>query len=72
MSNRLRFGHAIRPVPRHLQPAPKAAWWSAAHAAWRRYRTRQRIAELDRHILKDIGVSFAEAEAEANKPFWRC
>ena len=23
------------------------------------------------HLLKDIGVSYAEAEAEANKPFWR-
>ena len=40
-------------------------------AAWRRLRSRQRIAELDSHLLKDIGVSFAEAEAEANKPFWR-
>ena len=26
---------------------------------------------LDSHLLKDIGVSFTEAEAEANKPFWR-
>jgi len=32
---------------------------------------RQRIVELDAHLLKDIGVSFAEAEAEANKPVWR-
>jgi uncharacterized protein YjiS (DUF1127 family) len=40
-------------------------------AVWRRFRSRQRIAELDSHMLKDIGVSFAEAEAEANKPFWR-
>ena len=40
-------------------------------ATWRRYRSRQRINELDSHMLKDIGVSFAEAEAEANKPFWR-
>ncbi len=29
------------------------------------------IAQLDSHMLKDIGVSLAEAEAEANKPFWR-
>ena len=39
-------------------------------AGWRRYRSRQRIAELDGHALKDIGVTYAEAEAEANKPFW--
>lgn len=38
---------------------------------WRRYRSRQRIALLDAQALRDIGVSFAEAEAEANKPFWR-
>jgi uncharacterized protein YjiS (DUF1127 family) len=40
-------------------------------AAWRRHRQRQQIAHLDGELLKDIGVSFAEAEAEANKPFWR-
>jgi uncharacterized protein YjiS (DUF1127 family) len=40
-------------------------------ATWRRYRSRQRISELDSHMLKDIGVSFAQAEAEGNKPFWR-
>ena len=28
------------------------------------------MAELDARMLKDIGVSYAEAEAEANKPFW--
>ncbi len=39
-------------------------------AAWRRHRTRRRLAELDAYALKDIGVSYAEAEAEANKPFW--
>jgi len=41
------------------------------HAVLRRHRSRRRIAALDAHALKDIGVSFAEAEAEANKPFWR-
>ncbi|MDE2005242.1 MAG: DUF1127 domain-containing protein [Rhodospirillales bacterium] len=40
-------------------------------AAWRRQRSRARIAALDAHLLADIGVSFAEAEHEANKPFWR-
>lgn len=45
--------------------------WAAVRSAWRRYRSRQRITKLDQHLLKDIGVSTAEAEAEANKPFWR-
>jgi uncharacterized protein YjiS (DUF1127 family) len=39
--------------------------------AYRRHRSRRRIAQLDGRMLKDIGVSFAEAEEEANKPFWR-
>jgi uncharacterized protein YjiS (DUF1127 family) len=39
--------------------------------AWRRYVSRRRITDLDPYLLKDIGVSFADAEREANKPFWR-
>ena len=45
--------------------------WQRAGEMWRRHRSRLRIAELDAHALKDIGVSFVEAETEANKPFWR-
>jgi len=26
---------------------------------------------LDGHLLRDIGVTYAEAEQETNKPFWR-
>ena len=40
-------------------------------AAWRRQRARHAIAGLDAHMLKDIGITYSEAEAEANKPFWR-
>jgi uncharacterized protein YjiS (DUF1127 family) len=43
----------------------------SVRTVWRRYVTRRRIARLDAHLLKDIGVSYADAEAEANKPFWR-
>jgi uncharacterized protein YjiS (DUF1127 family) len=39
--------------------------------AWRVWQSRRRIATLDARLLKDIGVSYAEAEQEANKPFWR-
>jgi uncharacterized protein YjiS (DUF1127 family) len=71
MSNRLLFGD---PARLHVQSMPQRLQlpvWSAMRAAWRRYRTRQRIVSLDSHMLKDIGVSFADAEAEANKSFWR-
>ncbi|MDR3535788.1 MAG: DUF1127 domain-containing protein [Acetobacteraceae bacterium] len=39
--------------------------------AWRRHRSRQAITGLNARMLKDIGVSYAEAECEANKAFWR-
>ena len=37
---------------------------------WRRRRSRERLADLSEHLLKDIGITRAEAEHEANKPFW--
>jgi uncharacterized protein YjiS (DUF1127 family) len=46
-------------------------WAEALRTAIRRRRTRQSIAGLDSHALRDIGVTFAEAENEANKPLWR-
>ena len=67
MSDRL----LTHPLLRLSLPESRVPSWAAIRAAWRRYRSRQRIAQLDGHLLKDIGVSFAEAEAEANKPFWR-
>lgn len=36
-----------------------------------RYAQRRQLARLDPRMLKDIGVSQAEAVAEARKPFWR-
>ncbi len=37
----------------------------------RRIRGRQELARLDDRMLKDIGLSHAEREFLANKPFWR-
>jgi uncharacterized protein YjiS (DUF1127 family) len=71
MSDRLLFGKTARLSQPQLLAAPRLPPWAAVRSAWRRYHSRQRIAELDGHLLKDIGVSFADAEAEANKPFWR-
>ncbi|MGH9805747.1 MAG: DUF1127 domain-containing protein [Terriglobia bacterium] len=36
-----------------------------------RWRQRQRLLELDDHLLADIGVSRREALEEAHKPFWK-
>jgi uncharacterized protein YjiS (DUF1127 family) len=71
MSNRLLFFNPARLRPQALVPSPRLSYRAKIRAAWRRFRSRQRIADLDGHLLKDIGVSFAEAETEANKPFWQ-
>jgi uncharacterized protein YjiS (DUF1127 family) len=71
MSNRLLSGEHARLRPRQLFARSRMPFWAVFRPAWRRYRSRQRIAALDCHLLKDIGVSFTEAEFEANKPFWR-
>jgi uncharacterized protein YjiS (DUF1127 family) len=36
-----------------------------------RIRQRQALAELDDHLLKDIGISRTAAAAEVSQPFWR-
>ncbi|MEE9596905.1 MAG: DUF1127 domain-containing protein [Acidiferrobacterales bacterium] len=36
-----------------------------------RSRQRRHLLELSDHLLRDIGVTRAEVEAEAGKPFWR-
>jgi uncharacterized protein YjiS (DUF1127 family) len=33
---------------------------------------RRRLLELDAHMLKDIGISRADAVREARRPFWDC
>jgi len=41
-------------------------------AVWRRrIHTRRDLARMDRHLLSDIGLTEADALAEAGKPFWR-
>jgi len=48
--------------------------WGVAESIlpwYERWRQRQALLSLDDHLLKDIGISRAEAELEADKPFWR-
>ena len=43
-----------------------------ALATWqRRHRDRLHLLSLDDHMLHDIGISLADVEQEASKPFWR-
>lgn len=40
--------------------------------AWdQRRRTRADLRALDAHLLQDIGLNWADARTEAEKPFWR-
>jgi uncharacterized protein YjiS (DUF1127 family) len=36
-----------------------------------RWHQRQDLRELDDHLLRDIGITRAQARREASKPFWR-
>ena len=56
-------------VPRRLRAAAEGV--VATFAEWRRRRRgRIQLALLDDHMLRDIGLSRAEAWYEINKPFW--
>lgn len=60
--------------PRRRQPAGGQRSPTTLHRVrrvLRRWQSRRQIASLDTRVLKDIGVTYTEAEVEANKPFWR-
>lgn len=71
MSNRLQFDEPSRLSTPEAVGSSQPSLWDQLRAAWRRRQSRQRIAGLNSYLLKDIGVSFVDAEFEANKPFWR-
>jgi uncharacterized protein YjiS (DUF1127 family) len=62
---------------RHHQvysPTPPKAWPHMVRVWMARSRQRKALAELadlNDHLLRDIGVSQGEALREAEKPFWR-
>ncbi len=60
------------PVPPQRRPGPPLyeQLRTMLGEAWQRHRSRVRLADLDDRMLKDIGITRAEAEFEANKPFW--
>ena len=72
---------AVRALPAaRRRPAARLAhraWRLAARAAarvlrWHELaRQRRALLALNEHMLEDIGISRAEAEREASRPFWR-
>jgi uncharacterized protein YjiS (DUF1127 family) len=72
----------IRTQTRHAPALPFATAFGAPLGAlsniaslgalWRRrIHTRRALARMDRHLLSDIGLTEADVQAEASKPFWR-
>lgn len=66
--------HGLVPARSRRGSRRLASWLSNARARiqlWQRRRQgRQQLLALDDHLLRDIGISRLQAEAEADKPFW--
>lgn len=46
--------------------------FAGAVTKWdQRHRTRHALAELDDHLLRDIGLTYAQARKESAKRFWQ-
>ena len=60
------------PIYRARKPVRPFAAALARLAVWiERARQRDALAGLDGHMLRDIGITRAEAARECGKPFWR-
>jgi uncharacterized protein YjiS (DUF1127 family) len=79
MSQTLPFGHDEFCTCHHRAAAAPAslAWRSIAfrttqlvHGWLQRSQQRRNLRELDDRALRDIGLSRAEVNLEADKPFW--
>ena len=52
-------------------PGSTGGLWQVAQVWIGRSRTRQALAALDPHLLRDIGMEPDKAAIESDKPFWR-
>jgi len=60
--------------PRRLAHAGcrEKGWGLGLVMAWvGRWRQRRALADLDDHLLRDLGISREDALRESRKPFWR-
>jgi uncharacterized protein YjiS (DUF1127 family) len=59
-------------APRAGRAVPRPRGLLATLGLWaERHRERRALLELNDHMLKDIGISGADAWQEGSKPFWR-
>ena len=61
----------------HLSANRSTSLTALLRASWQRvsrwhalYRQRQQLAALSDEMLKDLGLSRADIDTEANRPFW--
>lgn len=69
MTTRIDVMTAPRPTRRAWRPVAWLLAWIGA--AMDRRDQRLRLGTLDPHLLRDIGVTRAQARAEAGRPCWR-
>lgn len=74
------MSHALHPAQIAIlsreQPLPALATWAVVFAVlvtkWdMRIRTRRALRRLEAHELDDIGMTAAQASAQAHRPFWK-
>ena len=66
-----RVGKIPRRLRRHSIRAALLGSLARLHEWRRRSRDRAELAKFDERMLRDIGLSRADAWLEVNKPFWR-
>ncbi|WP_181295132.1 DUF1127 domain-containing protein [Pseudomonas sp. Q2-TVG4-2] len=65
----LKTGHPLANRSTLLTTLLRKSWQQASR--WHTlYRQRQQLAALSDEMLKDLGLSRADIETEANRPFW--
>ena len=70
----IRTAKRLKPSLWRSLPSPMEALMRAADllATWeQRARERRHLAEMSDHMLKDLGISRADAQHESAKPVWR-
>ena len=60
----------LPPHPRRFIGGERYAWAGVIRTWLQRSRQRRALAELDDRMLRDIGVTHAQAQREAVRPFW--
>lgn len=73
MTSQMQATLQVRRSIRRLLPTIQPLGWAIGTLLTWQDRARQRaaLAALDDRLLEDIGLSRAQARAEADKPFWQ-